>query len=238
MLRTTIISGVVGLTVMALLPAGASAWGGSRSASGSGSRGGSYSHSSETSGGGGGYSHSGSSSYTSARGQTYSGEHSGSGSYGSGYHGSAEGSRGGSAEYSGGYHGGAYGGAAYGGYHTDYHGSTYGGTAYAGAYHGPDHPAYPASGDAAVAAYHAPTWGAAWVPPAAGVYAPPVQAAAVANTAVAAPPAMQVGVTVAALPAGYTTQTVNGVTYYVSPPNWYQLQINNGNASFVVVPAP
>jgi hypothetical protein len=157
---------------------------------------------------------SGSSSYTSPSGHTYSGSSSFSGSY-SGYHGGYCGS-----SYYG-YHGCSYGGC--GGY-----GAAFAAGAVTGA----------VVGATVASAVAAPT--TTYVYPTSGVYVapPPVY---VSSPVVVAPSPIAhypIGSTLTVLPAGFTTLNVNGVEYYQSGPNWYQMRVGGNGVYFVTVPTP
>jgi hypothetical protein len=218
----------------ALLPSTtAFGWGCSRSFSGSGRYGGDFSHSGSTSGGWGNVSHSGSTSYTSPSGQSYSMGHSGSGSAGWGsasYSGSAYGPHGGTASYSGsvsgasGYHGAYYG---YHGYAAPppccygSYGSGFGAGMVTGAVVG-----------AAAASAAKPSTAYVYTTP--GVYVAPPPPTVVTAPALALP----VGASVTVLPAGFTSEMVNGVQYYQAGSTWFQMRVSGTTVSYVVVSAP
>lgn len=85
----------------------------------------------------------------------------------------------------------------------------------------------------------APGWGATYVAPTVGVY-DTSDSYDSSNSYMSSdtPNGMQYGAIVAALPAGYTTRVVGGVTYYISPPNWFTVQTTGNGPSFVCVPPP
>lgn len=229
---------LIGLSLVASLASAdrTFAWGCGRSFSGTDRFGGSVSHSSSTSGGWGDFSHSGSTSYTTRDGQSYSTSHSGSGTYGGGnvsYSGSATGPHGGTASYSGsasayGYHGAYYG---YHGYSCPppccygSYGSGFGAGMVTGA-------ALGAVTTAAVASAAKPP-ATTYVYSTPGVYvAPPV----VVGAPLVAP--LAVGTTVTVLPAGFTSEVVNGIQYYQAGATWYQMRVVGTSVQYVVVPAP
>jgi len=76
--------------------------------------------------------------------------------------------------------------------------------------------------------------------PTSGVYLGPSVAQPSANPSGPRPTsvALSIGVEAASLPAGATSETVNGVQYFRSGPDWYQMRSSAVGNYFVVVPAP
>lgn len=248
MTKTSLKLSLAALLALAVVPATVLAWGGSRggggesrsysgggeshsySGSGSGREGGSYSHNSGTyEGPHGNDAHYGSSSYTSPSGKTYSDSHAGYGNSTTGWHGAYDTGSGGyghysSTPYNNNYH------AAYGNYAAAPVAAAPVNTATPAIQTGPT--VYPNSG------YGGYGWGGTYAPPTSGVYVNNNNWYDTAPVVPQQPPPLAVGTVVASLPAGYTTQTVNGTQFYLSPPNWFTVQVTNGQIGFVVVPAP
>jgi hypothetical protein len=75
-----------------------------------------------------------------------------------------------------------------------------------------------------------------YVYPSSGVYVAPAPVVYTAPAVVVT--ALPVGSTTTVLPIGYASMVVNGLTYYQSGPNWYQMQVGSNGVYYVVVRAP